>query len=146
VLPRNAQLDTCFPRANICTGRSLLQPSSVETSVQFLSPADFELSSMQKGDVRPDPGQYEGMHAQVRFPAHERGTLFDAPPVEPLLAPPARSLSNIVSTFMSTPQVVAAPRCSPLKHHPPKPPAHSARHKNSRTQRGSGRRIVDASF
>lgn len=39
----------------------------------------------------------------VRFPAHERGTLFDAPPVEPLLAPPDRSLENIVSAFLRPP-------------------------------------------
>ena len=56
---------------------------------------------MQKADVRPDPGQYEGMHTAVRFPAHERGTLFDAPPVEPLLAPSHRTLEAIVATFLS---------------------------------------------
>lgn len=66
--------------------------------------------------MRPDPGQYEGMHADVRFPAHERGTLFDAPPVEPLLAPPDRSLANIVTAFLSPPPAPAAcQRLSPSK-------------------------------
>jgi hypothetical protein len=57
---------------------------------------------LQRGDIRPDPGQYEGMHAQNRFPEHERGPLFDRPAVEPLLAPPDRSLDAIVASFLGS--------------------------------------------
>lgn len=69
---------------------------------------------LQKGSIHPDPGQYEGMHADTSFPAHHRGTLFDAPPPdppEPLLAPPTRSLANIVSTFLSSSDCQDAPTC-----------------------------------
>ena len=79
---------------------------------------------LQKGSIHPDPGQYEGMHADTRFPAHHRGTLFDAPPPdppEPLLAPPTRSLANIVSTFLSSSDFPDAPTCKHSKVSVPSP-------------------------
>eukprot|EP00892_Ulva_mutabilis_P009750 jgi/Ulvmu1/7147/UM034_0053.1 len=59
----------------------------------------------RRGAIKPDPGQYEGMHAVPRFPHHGKGPFFERPPVEPLFGPTsAHLLGDIVSTFLGPAQ------------------------------------------